>query len=154
MDIKQQIQQGIQQHASGARFGLSPIPRHIHNNVDSPYVFQPILTYIGVIGIGVANQNPVTINLLPKGWVVNWISLGHYSVTHNLDTTQYGCVATAAQSTNVYAVPVVSSFKNITYFTWLDAATGFNADTGLSFTLTVIGNRNTQLPVYVGTQIT
>lgn len=50
--IRQIVREEIQKSSSSSRFGLAPISRHIHNNIDSPFVFQPILTYSGLVGVG------------------------------------------------------------------------------------------------------
>lgn len=147
--IKQWIQQGIQQAASANRFTLGGIQRHTHNNVDSPYTFEPILTYVGIINYD------GTYSLLPKGWTVvkDPANLGTYYITHNLGTVLYSCVASCFQSTNIFGVPVIEGFANEVDFTWGDVATGAKADTSFYFILTVINNKSTTLPSYVGSAV-
>lgn len=222
--IRQIVRGEIKKNDSGSRFGLSPIPRHIHNNVDSPYVFQPILTYSGLVGVGTAvnyvqvtatgafaggenaatltgawpyqtgqfttyfsngdtravnyangsasvtwsgglsgaatvdmvadGVNAVTVNFLPIGWSVEFdIVDGLYVITHNLGTTFYAATASAAQSTNVYAVPVISHFDNTLELKWADVATAAATTTGFFFTLTVINNKKNTVPSYYGTLV-
>lgn len=146
-EIQAYVKQEIQRQNSVGRFQLTPIQRHIHNNIDSPYTFQPILTYVGLVGYD------GTAILLPKGWKITKDAAfaGVYTVTHNLGTLLYGCVASASQSTNIYAVPVISAFQNEVDFTWGNVATDLSADTSFFFSLTVINNKSQTLPSYVGT---
>lgn len=150
MDLQKQIQLGVQAGAAGARFGLNAIPRHTHNNVDSPYVFQPILTYVGFIPYTGNVINTVLQSLIPKGWTVVYNGTGSYSITHNLNTTLYVVVASAQQSTNQIVSPVIEMFQNSFDVNWFDT-NPVAQNTSFTFNLTVIGNRSQTLPTYVGT---
>lgn len=144
-DIKNFVRQEIQASKAQDRFQLQPVQRHTHaGGADGPPVFQPAFTYVGLIG------STGEVLLLPKGWSVTYDSTGVYFITHNLGTILYGCVASAAQSTNIYAVPVIEGFENEVDFSWADVATAAKADTGFFFSLTIVGNKPAQPPQYYG----
>lgn len=149
------VKQEIQAAASASRFQIGNIPRHIHNDTDSPLAFQPILTYVGLLGVGSATA-PVTVNILPKSWTVRYDGTGEYTVIHNLGSSIiYSCVASAAQSTNAFAPPVISGFANEVSFTWGDISNpGAKIDTGFYFILTVVNNKDTKIPSYYGSYAT
>lgn len=157
--VKALIQSSQQYSDAKNRYTLSPINGHNHDGINSPTAFQPILTYVGAIG------SDGTVLLLPQGWTVvkdGGLS-GTYYVTHNLGgsdtanatrlTAFYSCVANAIQSTNIFAVPVISAFTNEVDFVWGDIATGTKADTGFNFALTVVNNKKTSVPAYYGTYV-
>ncbi len=148
--IRALIRQEIQAGDSSSRFQLHPIQRHIHNNVDSPFVFQPIATYIGIV---VWNGVSLLGATLPKGWSVSRQNVGKYTVTHNLGASViYVVNAAANQSTNELATPVFTYLPDSFSVVWGGGAAGdvsFSfTDTSFSFVLTVINNRSTQLPSY------
>lgn len=142
MDIDKQIQQGIQNQASGARFGLNSIPRHIHNGTDSPPVFQTILTYIGAVN---ANGG---IAIMPKGWGGSGGS-GNYTIIHNLGSSAiYSVVATANDFLDSAVICTINqTANNFTVSTW--NVIGVLVSCGFTFSLTVINNRSTTLPSYI-----
>lgn len=160
--IKTLIQQEFQKSNSASRFQLTPTSSHNHDGINTPTTFQPILTYVGAIA------SDGTVLLLPQGWTVfkdTAAGDGIYYVTHNLSSSRgggvstaslaggtafYSCTASAIQSTNIFAVPVVSAFPNEVDFVWGDIATAAKADTGFNFILTVINNRKTTIPSYYG----
>ncbi len=147
--IRQLIQQEIQGHASSARFGLNSIPRHIHNNLDSPYVFQPILIYIGSIdGTG-------GVNLLPNGWTLAG-GVGVYTVTHNLGSDALYVVTASASADFGSGFDVVNiSNPNGTSVTFqvFNPSTLSLSVCNFFFSLTVINNRSQQLPTYYGNML-
>ena len=144
--IRSIVQQELQANRSGARFGLTPIQRHIHNNTDSPFAFQPILTYTGVI------IYDGTVGSLPKGWTCVRNAVGAYSITHNLGSdSNYVVMTQELQSLNTVLTSVVSPFALQFDVTWWDISTAAAGDTSFMFTVTVANNRSTQIPVYSGT---
>lgn len=143
------IQQQIQAASASARYQLTPVQTHTHDGINSPNVFQPILTYVGTVGSGSATS-PVTVNMLPVGWSVRYDGTGIYAIVHNLGTNFYTLVANAYQSTNIFAVPVIETFENECSVVLADIATGLKADTGFTFSLTVVNNKKTTLPTYYG----
>lgn len=145
--IRQIVRQEMQESKSGSRFGLNPIQRHVHNGVDSPYAFQPSITYGGFI------ESDGAVSLLPKGWLCEQVSTGNYTITHNLNSQLYFVVASAQQSTNAVVTPVIESFQNTTSFGWFvyDSGGPIALDTAFNFLLFLIGNKNAQVPSYTGT---
>lgn len=147
--IRALVQSEIQQANAYARYQLTPVQTHTHDGINSPNVFQPILTYVGTVGSGSA-IDPVTVNILPVGWSITYVSSGTYTIIHGLDTDFYTCVVNAYQSTNVFAVPVIETFAKETSIILADVATGAKVDTGFTFSLTVVNNKKTTLPTYYG----
>lgn len=154
--IKRIVRAEIQNHASGARFGLNSIPRHTHNGVDSPPAFQPVITYVGLM-----NQNG-TGAFLPSGWVayITGAPLAYtYVVIHNLSgggsssavATVYSVVA-CVQSSGLFVTPVVTEYAN--YFTveFINSL-GQQPDTPYSFFLTATNNKPLTLVTYSGSLI-
>ncbi len=146
--IRQIVQQELHKTAQSNRFNVQNQGRHIHNDLDAPYVFQPILTYVGQIG------SDGTVGLLPNGWTASWngSSTGAYSIFHNLNSRLYGVVASATQSTNTPALPVINPFENqfdIDFFSVVPS----HQDTSFSFILTIINNKTTKIPTYYGSII-
>lgn len=153
--IKQLVQQEVQIQMSGSRFGLTTIPRHTHNNIDSPNVFSPTLTYAGEVlagDYGVTSPTPI---LLPKGWTVGYVTTGSlagaYQVTHNLGTSQYAVVVSASPGNPAVLNQVfVNVEENPANFLVIFAnSSTFPIDCGFTFTLTQINNRKANLPTYV-----
>lgn len=139
--IQQMIQQEMHKYSQLNRFNVSNTQRHIHNNIDSPYTFQPILTYIGNI-----SENG-SVGLLPTGWSATSDEAGSYTVTHNLGTVLYACVASSSDS-GAIANPVVSHFANEVDFVWFQELG--KTTTNFNFILTVINNKIQTLPTYYG----
>ena len=146
--VRDIVRQELSQANAAARFQINPIQRHIHNNLDSPYVFQPTMTYIGYVG-----YDGSTI-LLPKDWTVEKISTGFFTVTHNLNTLQYAVTASPAQSTNETGEPVIETFDTTVDINWFNYSNGAVSpiafDTSFYFILVVSNNRSTQQPIYGG----
>lgn len=136
------------------RFNVSSTQRHIHNNIDSPYVFQPILTYIGLI-----NEDG-SAAVLPNGWS-SVRAGGIYTITHNIESktglinASFG--APYSIVTQCQGDGILSSFvqEGLQVFTveWKNPA-GVVFDTAFSFILTVVNNKSQQLPTYGGDLIT
>jgi hypothetical protein len=145
--IRALVQQEIKAHSSSARFGLNSIPRHIHNNVDSPFVFQPLLTYIGFV-----NYDGTSL-FLPKGWTINYDggSPGAYAITHNLSTSNYAAIACAQQSTNTVVDVVISQFSSSIEFDWFSAGAVAPADTSFTFIISLLNNSQQTNPLYTVT---
>ena len=122
------------------------IPRHIHNGVDSPLLIAPTLTYggyvfwNGVIAVG---------TLMPKGWTVQTVGTGIYTVVHNLNTQFYIPSASAIQSTNKIVTTVISPTVNDVTFTWFDMENvPAKVDTGFSFLIITVTNTVPGSPQY------
>lgn len=149
VSINQQIQSQIHRISQSNRFNVSNTQRHIHNDIDSPFVFQPILTYIGTI------EYNGSVGLLPVGWTVDTVDEGGgrflYVINHNLNTRLYSFVTTAQQSLNSIVTPIAESLANSVEVAWFTTgSTPGLANTSFSFVLTTIANKNTKLPRYYG----
>lgn len=146
-ELQQFIRQEIQKVATANRFQLTSIPRHIHNEIDSPLTFQPILNYIGFVPYDGNIHGAALETILPTGWTVTKNSTGNYTVKHNLGTILYSVVASASQSTNVKVSTVTTANANDVTFTWWDE-NGVAQDTSFNFVLVQINNKKTTLPTY------
>lgn len=149
-NIRQMVRSEIEIQASAKRFGLVPIPRHTHNNVDSPFIFQPEITYVGIV-----DHNGIAL-LLPKGWTAEQTAFsGVYKVTHNLPPGTLYVVSAIASADSGSGHDSVSysqgsDTSSISFFVFNTiAGTGVVCD--FYFTLTVINNKSAQLPTYTGT---
>lgn len=143
-DVRALIQQEIHKTSQSGRFNVTNTQRHIHNNIDSPYAFQPILTFVGSIG------SDGTIFLLPKGWSASHDDVGQYSIVHNLGTRQYSVVTSALQSTNVVAVPVIQPLLDNSFsINWFNTSPTIK-DTAFNFLLTNVNNKSQKIPTYYG----
>lgn len=141
------IQQEIHKSQQAQRFNLNSIPRHTHNSIDSPAVFQPTFTYAGEIG------SDGTVGLLPQGWTAVKNGIGDFSIFHNLGTTLYSIVASAQQSTNIVVAATIESFENQIDFSWWNVqgtSVHAPADTSFTFLLTNISSKLTKFPIYYG----
>jgi hypothetical protein len=135
--------------ATGTRdtFNTLNIPRHVHNGVDAPTIFQPIMQYIGDIGYD------GTVGLLPQGWLCEHVGTGLYRITHNLGTRNYSTVVSEILGPAVLIIPVVENFKNTIELSLLDPVAFAPADSSFVFTVTAVTNKSTNSPSYYGTII-
>jgi hypothetical protein len=140
--IIQMIQTEISKAGSNARFNVQGIPQHVHNNIDAPLVYQPILTYIGLVGLN------GEVGILPTGWTVIYNGTGNYSIVHNLNSFLYSVIAFPV---GVSAVGLATTDNNIAEFTWTD---GSAVDTPFYFILTQVNNKKVTLPTYQSTSYT
>lgn len=131
---------------SANRFRLTPTNRHIHNNIDAPYVFLPYQIYGGFVPYD-GDVNGILESILPQGWKVVYNGTGDYSIVHNLGTLVYSFVANATQSTNQIVTPVVSTFTDELQVIWFDSA-GAEQDTSFNFILLVLENNTANFPTY------
>ncbi len=147
---KEVAHQEVQNYNAGARFQLNPIQRHIHNNLDSPYAFQPIVNYIGLI------EDDGTADLLPKGWTAELVT-NYYVITHNLGLTQGNATGSPNALYSVvvqnqggsFLMSIVLEFPNFFIVEWANYL-NVGHQTSFGFNLTLINNRSTQLPIYTG----
>lgn len=143
--IRNIVRQEIATQQNGSRFGITPTSNHSHTGIDSPYVFQPVLTYVGRINAD------ATVALLPTSWTVVNSGTGIYTITHNLNTILYSVTANClfTGTRNVLQITNLStdSFTVNTFF--YNPTTLENS--GFAFILTNISN-SIQAPVkYIGT---
>lgn len=141
--IRQLIQSEIHKTSQSNRFNVQNQGRHIHNDLDSPYVFQPILTYIGFVGYD------GSVILLPTGWSITHVGAGEYTITHNLNTQLYAVVVTAQQSTNAVVTAIVEERINDFDVSMINHVPALE-DSSFTFILTNINNKTSKLPAYGG----
>lgn len=92
-------------------FGQNAAPYHTHNGIDSPLLVSTPNSSSGTIYAGSLNSD-ATVVFLPSGWtavVGSGGSVGKYTVTHNLGTSNYAIVVTATAGFNYGAVTSVGT---------------------------------------------
>lgn len=150
-EIQQFVRQQIQQAASANRFQLSGIPRHIHNNVDSPFVFQPTATYVGKVLSSGDSSVP-----FPVSFSSIQVATGEYFVKTGFDETFYVpliCPSGNAISPSIFVSWIVETVTGGTYgsgfyVTFFDTSTQTNTDTDFYFMVTNISNQSPIPPQY------
>lgn len=141
--VNQLIQQALARQASSSRFALNAIPRHVHNGTDSPFVLQPILTYVG----SVLSNGGGTI--LPDGWTSSKIGTGNYSITHNLPVDAiFTVTATPVDLGTQVACAVSVNGGVITVSTYSTGTGGGQLSNSFHFLVTVVNNRSASIPTY------
>lgn len=120
-----------------SQFGITPVPYHTHNGIDSPKLniissFSGTTTYAGSLNAD------ASVVFLPSGWtatVGTGGGLGSYTITHNLGTTNYAVsytitvdlTITIGNISSVSANSFVIRFYNQTgSISWSRADTPFN----------------------------
>lgn len=144
-EMLQLVRSEIQKASSASRFQLTMTSKHIHNNVDAPFVFQPSMNYGGIVqldGVGLA---------LPKGWTVTYNGTGSYTITHNLNTTLYVAMVSPILSITL-PVASVTPGDNSFEVLWTDTGTPTDprvrSDTSFSFLLVDLTNKSDSPPSY------
>lgn len=142
--IRALVRQEIQANSSASRFKVNTTPRHIHNNVDSPFTFQPILTYIGEV-----NADGTAV-LLPNGWTSVGSGTGVYTITHNLNSTYYRIVANPSDPyIGVFCTIGTRGKNTVVVKTFVPSAGSYAATSAsFSFILVITNNRSQTLPSY------
>lgn len=144
--IRNAMKEEIRISNSNLRFQLTPIHRHIHNGIDSPFIYNPILSYIGYV------QLDGVVLAVPQGWSVLKLSTGTYQITHNLNTDLYVAVVSPILSTTL-PVASVTPGRNLFDVQWTNTADNVNAravvDTTFAFIVVTTTNRKTAPPSYV-----
>lgn len=142
--IRQIVREEISRSSAGGRFNIQSLPYHTHNGIDAPFATQPLITYIGLIGL------TGTVGILPTGWTVAYTPTGRYQVTHNLGSFQYIINATPAGTIGLVAISIDD---NIVEFDWFDASSTAQ-NTPFFFTLSIANNRKVAPPTYQTTVYT
>lgn len=151
--IKKFVVGEIAKADSANRFRLNPTNRHIHNNIDCPFVFLPYSMYGGIVPYD-GNLTGILESSLPKGWRVNYDggTPGFYEVVHNLGNANYVVTATATQSTNQVVSAVVETFQNSFFIGWFDTSNA-NQDTSWNFVLMAFTGNSATFPTYTTNHI-
>jgi len=154
MDKYAEIQAMVQKDATdiaekvykklGTQYGVSKVPLHYHNGVDSPVIIRPDVTYIGFVPYEPPYDTTTAYQfVLPGGWSAVRNGTGDYTITHNLGLASninfYSVVAQATQSTNEKVASVLSMFENTFDLLWFRCTDGVAVNTSFTFQL-VTGN--------------
>ena len=134
MDINQQIQQGIRASQMQAGYGVSMVPYHTHDGVNSPRIGTTAAT---TLYSGTVSSTGVTSGLLPSTWSVVYYPITHqYVVTHNLNTTNYS-VATSCTTIGDVANVIAHDSTTFTIAGYAIAGAG-GVNVGFMFILSTI----------------
>ena len=91
---RQEVATMIKQAGNRSQFGVTPVPVHFHNGVDSPVIKSPITSYVGYVG---SDGSPGVI--FPKGWSIIFTNVGgvqpNYTIIHNLGNPNYSIFFTS-----------------------------------------------------------
>lgn len=136
--IRRIVQEEIRKSGTKSRFGLQSTNYHTHNSTDSAQIFQPIVTYIGLIGA------TGTAGILPSGWSIAYAPTGIYQIQHNLNSFQYSVVASPVGTTGIVDINLDA---NIVEFDWFTPAS-VAQDTPFFFNIVIVNNKKLNLPVY------
>lgn len=92
--VQQMITTALTSYDQNQRFGVSTVPFHNHNGINSPVIKTPVTSYVGYIG-----PDGETGAIFPKGWSVQYTNVGgvqpNYTIFHNLGNTNYTIVFTS-----------------------------------------------------------
>lgn len=150
-DEIQQVKQLIAQDNVANRFRISPSNRHVHNNIDAPFVYLPYQIYFGVFPYDADAGGDIE-SILPNGWTIETQGTGEYVINHNLGNATYSFVATASQSLNNKAFPVIDCFQNQIGIVWFNE-NGTAVDTSFNFMLVLLQATNGTFPTYAKNNI-
>lgn len=140
--VQQMIQQALAKNSQANRFNMSFVPRHIHNNIDSPYALQPILSYGGNI------TATGSINFLPLSWSITHPMTGTFVINHNLNTLLYVAYV-VPQGTEGVGVGIVQALNTLS-ISLFNVANLDPIDQPFTFMLTNLSNRTVKIPRYHG----
>lgn len=139
-EVVQLVRQEIAKQNAASRYQLTPTSTHIHNGIDTPFVYNAIISYVGII---------ITSNLaatLPVGWTIANLGTGITEVTHNLgELDQMVWLATPiGAGGSTIPVPIVVPGPNVVDFSWFDvsaAGAGAPVDTTFMFVGIQVNNK-------------
>lgn len=143
--VHQMIQQEIHKSQQAQRFNLNSIPRHTHNGVDSPTIFQSSFVYAGAVN---TDGTPA---LLPQGWTSKIGTAGSYTITHNLNTELYSASFTgyAEPANTIFQAILGTNVMNISSF---EVGVGAVSN-AFYFLLINTNNLSTIPPIYYGSLV-
>ena len=144
--INNLIDKKLREYDAANRFRLAPNNRHVHNNVDAPFVYTPYAFFIGKIF-----SNGLTSEPFPKGWTVENDTTGSYIVTHNLGPdVQYNVMVTPQINPLIASYPCcgVTVSDDVFQVLIFDSALQTPLDNTFYFTLSVVNNKSDTFPNY------
>lgn len=139
-NIRRIVQDELQRQGNRDTFGVSAVPRHTHNGIDSPFAFDPVAIYGGII---ITSDTPAT---LPKGWTLEHIATGVTHVTHNLNDIDqiFWMAAPFGAGGATLPVPIIIPGPNLVEFNWFDANNAAaDIDTTFFFIGVQVNNQDT-----------
>lgn len=147
--IKALVQNEVAMAAAGSQFNLNRVQFHTHNGKDSPYIYTPIITYVGFIKYNGTLDREAP---FPSGWSIAKGVTGSYLITHNMGTIFYVAQLTQHWSTVPGANPCVGHVSGVSrnsfQVNWFDSATQVLTDTGFTFAVTNVVNPTPGWPSY------
>lgn len=108
-EIQQMIVSTLNGFTNAQQFGVSKVPFHTHNGVDSSLVsYADVLNAPQLYGGSVLSTG-VAGSFFPSTWSVAHTATGRYTITHNLGTTSYSIVANNQSTTYVCSIVSLSA---------------------------------------------
>lgn len=150
--VRQIAQQEIAKGNNSSRFQLSPTSRHIHNNVDAPFVYLPTLTYGGKVLSSGESSVP-----FPSSFRARQIATGLYFITTNMDESSYSVICSPAGNAIVpvnFVSHIIETVNDGTYGSgfyvcFFDTSTQVNTDTDFYFQLFQVANTGDAYTKYI-----
>jgi hypothetical protein len=145
--VKAIVQREVASQYAARQFGQSAVPRHVHNGVDAPPVFNPTRVFAGNVPSS-GNLADSEVPLMPNGWTVSLEAGNVYKVTHNLGTEFYTVTACQTGQSAQAIFPETACQDNFFEITWITVGLATRLQ-DFQFVLTQINNRATQFPSYI-----
>lgn len=142
--VQQMIQQAIAKNSQTNRFNVQNQGRHIHNDIDSPLVFQPVLQYVGAVNF---DGTPL---LLPTGWTSSISGGTIFTITHNLNKSAYSVILTELFYYDISAMGQAGPGLNDFEVSWTESDGSTLLSSPFYFTLTDVTNKNQKPVSYYG----
>lgn len=130
--FKDNFDKYIEKYSNRNQYSVSKIPVHAHTGTDSPRINLKDIIGAGVLYAGSSSS-------LPIGWSISTIGTGHYTITHNFNSTSYVVVVTPEYGGTAIAatVSVAANSFDVYTFTVTGGSPG-SANSSFYFNLTKI----------------
>ena len=142
--IRAMIKEEIRLSNSSLRFQQTGIPRHIHNGIDSPPVFQQTVTYVGL------SSDATGTYAFPIGWTEEQLAAGRYKIRHNLNSQNYIVNVTPWDVSGTNFIPTVvfdDDYPN-SFNVYIVNTTPSYVNANYMFSLTQTDNKSITPPRY------
>ena len=143
--IRRIVREEVEKGGALSTYSTLQVPRHVHNGVDSPFITNTTLTYVGYI------RSDGSEILIPNSWSAERLDVGTYTIRHNrANDLLYSAISvTATGATVTIPISTVSPFYDEINVVWFDALNlPAKVDTNFQFTVTTINNSSPGFPLY------
>ena len=112
-DLNSQIQSGIQQSQMQAALGVSPVPYHTHDGVNSPRL---AVSDSSSVFSGAVNSDGTAGAFMPTGWTTSHLGSGRYAITTGKSSANCVCAATPVSQFAYYNVTYSATSPQIIFW--------------------------------------